>query len=54
MDKQIIKNKCPSCGYEGVEKVCVKCGLLMEEECEVCHYNKSDCICELSKKVEIL
>lgn len=41
--------KCIICGYESEEKICVKCGMLMEEQCSTCHRTKSDCICNMNK-----
>ncbi len=44
--------KCIVCGYEGPEKVCIKCGMLMEEKCPVCYRTLSDCICHMNDDVK--
>jgi predicted amidophosphoribosyltransferase len=43
---------CLYCNYIGEEKVCPKCGMLMEEQCPNCKLPKTDCICNLEDVLE--
>jgi hypothetical protein len=47
-----MNNKCPICDYEGEEKVCPQCKMLMQEKCQGCGQSKIGCICILKNKTD--